>query len=104
MDIQDVIIRSENIAQKHPEWGQDQNELKSALDCHIDDFISKNPTMDVTDKIIEMIVRQTRAWIERNLPNLMEKVRGFFDYVLDNIGDWIMKGINYLTDLISDYF
>ena len=60
--------------------------------------------MDVTDKIIEMIVRQTRAWIERNLPNLMEKVRGFFDYVLDNIGDWIMKGINYLTDLISDYF
>lgn len=104
MDINDVVIQSENNALKHPEWTQEQRDVKSVFDCHIDDLISDNPTMDITDQVIELIIRQARLWIERNLPVLMEKVSSFFDYILDNIGDWIMKGLNYLTDLISEYF
>lgn len=104
MNLENVIIQSESIAQKHPEWTQEQSQTKSVIDCQIDDFISENPTKDITDEIIELIVRQAQIWIEKNLPALMEKVSNFFDYLLDNIGDWVMKGFSYLTDLISDYF
>lgn len=104
MNLNDVIIKSERNAQRHPEWTQEQTDTKSVLDCQIDDFISENPTTDITEQVIEIIIRQARIWIERNLPVLMEKVSDFFDYVLDNIGDWVMRGLGYLGNLISEYF
>lgn len=100
MNYDDVIVHSDWIKQQHPDWTKDQAELQAVLDSKADDFI--NEGKDITDQVVELIVRQARIWIERNLPDLMEKVKDFFDYVLDNMGDWIMKGLNYLTELISN--
>lgn len=102
MNNEDVIIHSDWIRQQHPDWTKDQADLQAVLNSKADDFIADGK--DITDQVIELIIRQARIWIERNLPALMEKVKGFFDYILDNLGDWIMKGLGYLSDLISDFF
>lgn len=88
---------------EHPEWTSDQIDSKSALDLQVDKLIDEGNT-DITDEVIRLLIRRAQQWIEEHLPYLMERVRDGFEYLYNHIGDWLQKGIQYIADIITNYF
>ena len=43
-------------------------------------------------------------WLDDALPMIMEKVRDLFNALLQNIGNWLRKGMEYVMDFIGNWF
>ena len=56
-----------------------------------------------TEKLVDTIVKGAIRWIERNLPNLADMVRNALQHVLDNIGPWIQRGIEWLYEALTNW-
>lgn len=72
----------------------------------IDNMLNTDPsTFDNgwTDKIVEAIVNGAQRWIERNLPQIAEMVRNALQHILENIGPWIQRGIEWLWETLTDW-
>lgn len=54
--------------------------------------------------IIEEIIRGAMEWLDDALPMIMEKVRDLFNALLQNIGNWLRKGMEYVMDFIGNWF
>lgn len=104
MDNSDFIVYESRNRDIHPEWSEDQVSVKSAMDIQADNLISENPKEGITDEVVRILVERSKLWIERHLPEIYERVQVAFQYILDNIGTWISKGIEYLSELITEFF
>ncbi len=89
---------------QNPQWNDTQVWADVSMQREIEDAVDHGlvDANSITRDFIELVVRRARIWIEDNLPNIIEKVAGFFESLLDNIGDWISRGVNWFMDAIGD--
>lgn len=101
---EDIIAYESFNKQSHPNWNEEQIGLKSALDIQTDQMFEENPDISITDEILRLLIRRTEIWVREHLPELFERLRNAFKYLLDNIAEWVMHGLEYLGELISNLF
>jgi len=93
------------IKAKHPEWSDEQVWTAVSLDMQTDAVINqKGDDVSMEDPdIIEEIIRGAMGWLEEVLPIIFEKVHNILEKFLENIGEWIRKGIDFIIQTISKY-
>lgn len=94
------------IKEAHPEWSDEQIWTQVSIRISGEETISQNPDMTVNDNdIVKTIIRMADNWIHENLPYIWEKVKGWFENILNNIIDWFKeRGWSFLTDIFTDFF
>lgn len=93
------------IKEKHPNWTDEQIWSAVSLDMEADRVIEEKGEINPDDPdIIEEIIRGAMEWLDDALPMIMEKVRDLFNALLQNIGNWLRKGMEYLMDFIGNWF
>lgn len=95
----------QKIKEKHPEWSDEQIWTAVSLDMQADVVINeKGDDISINDPdIIEGIIRGAMEWLDEALPVVFEKVRALFSNLLQNLGNWIRKGLNYVMEYISKF-
>lgn len=93
------------IKEKHPEWSNEQIWTAVSLDMQADVVINeKGDDISINDPdIIEGIIRGAMEWLDEVLPVVFEKVRVLFSNLLQNLGNWIRKGLDYVMEYISKF-
>lgn len=99
------IDKFNEIKAKHPEWSDEQVWTAVSLDMQTDVVINqKGDDISMEDPdIIEEIIKGAMNWLEEVLPIIFEKVHNILERFLENIGEWIRKGIDYIIQAISKY-
>lgn len=93
------------IKEKHPNWSDEQIWSAVSLDMEADRVIEEKGEISPNDPdIIEEIIRGAMEWLDDALPMIMEKVRNLFNALLQNIGNWLRKGMEYVMDFIGNWF
>ncbi len=93
------------IKEKHPNWSDEQIWSAVSLDMEADRVIEEKGEINPDDPdIIEEIIRGAMEWLDDALPMIMEKVRDLFNALLQNIGNWLRKGMEYVMDFIGNWF
>ena len=93
------------IKEKHPNWSDEQIWSAVSLDMEADRVIEEKGEVNPDDPdIIEEIIRGAMEWLDDALPMIMEKVRDLFNALLQNIGNWLRKGMEYVMDFIGNWF
>ena len=93
------------IKEKHPNWSDEQIWSAVSLDMEADRVIEEKGEISPDDPdIIEEIIRGAMEWLDDALPMIMEKVRDLFNALLQNIGNWLRKGMEYVMDFIGNWF
>ena len=93
------------IKEKHPNWSDEQIWSAVSLDMEADRVIEEKGEINPDDPdIIEEIIRGAMEWLDDALPMIMEKVRDLFNALLQNIGNWLSKGMEYVMDFIGNWF
>lgn len=93
------------IKEKHPNWSDEQIWTAVSLDMEADRVIEEKGEVNPDDPdIIEEIIRGAMEWLDDALPMIMEKVRDLFNALLQNIGNWLRKGMEYVMDFIGNWF
>lgn len=93
------------IKEKHPNWSDEQIWSAVSLDMEADRVIEEKGEISPNDPdIIEEIIRGAMEWLDDALPMIMEKVRDLFNALLQNIGNWLRKGMEYVMDFIGNWF
>lgn len=95
----------QKIKEKHPEWSDEQIWTAVSLDMQADVVINeKGDDISINDPdIIEGIIRGAMEWLDEVLPVVFEKVRALFSNLLQNLGNWIRKGLDYVMEYISKF-
>ena len=90
---------------KHPEWSDEQIWTAISLDMQANATIEeKGGDINPNDPdIMTTIIKAALKWIEVALPIIFERVKQFFEKLLDNLPVWIQKGWDYVTVLISKW-
>ena len=52
-------------------------------------------------ELIRRIIEGARSWLSEVLPQVFERVKSFFDQVINTLASWVQKGLQYLVDLIG---
>lgn len=93
----------EEMKKLHPDWSDAQIWTAISLDMESEKQIEKGGhDIDPKDpNLLKSIVEGAREWLKEVLPMVFEKVRDFFDYVKENIGQWISYGIEMLKTWIN---
>lgn len=88
---------------KHPEWSDEQIWTAVSLDMQADVVINeKGDDISIDDPdVIEGIIRGAMEWLDEVLPAIFEKVKALFANLLQNLGSWIRKGLDYVMECIS---
>lgn len=88
---------------KHPDWSDEQIWTAISLDMETDVVIDKKgANVDPNDPdVIKEILVGARNWLETVLPRVFEKVRVFFDNVINTLASWVQKGLEFVVDLIG---
>lgn len=100
----------ERIKSQHPDWSEDQIWTAVSLELQSEAVIDKKGPIDPEEEesIIEEIIRGAEGWLESVLPQVFDRVRVFFDDLLDNLAAWIQKGIQkgieYILQFLNNYF
>ena len=93
------------IKEKHPNCSDEQIWSAVSLDMEADRVIEEKGEISPNDPdIIEEIIRGAMEWLDDALPMIMEKVRDLFNALLQNIGNWLRKGMEYVMDFIGNWF
>lgn len=90
----------------HPEWSDEQVWTAISLDMETDRVIEIKGS-DVTPDdptIIKEIINGAKKWLSDVLPQVFERVKSFFDNLINTIGAWVKKGLEYVVDLIDQMF
>lgn len=101
---EDILVYENFNRQNHPDWNEEQLGLKSALDIQADEMFNENPDVTFTEEFLRLLLRRTEQWIEEHLPELFEKLKDVFSALLGKIGEWLMNGLEYLGEIISNLF
>ena len=93
-----------HVKEQNPQWNDTQVWADVSMKREIEDAVNTGMIdgNNITEEVFQLIVRKAHFWIERNLPELLEKVAGFFEGILNNIGEWISNGFHWLMDAIGD--
>lgn len=88
---------------KHPDWSDEQIWTAISLDMEADAVIeNKGEDVNPNDPdIIQEILVGARKWLAEVLPQIYERVRDFFENVINTLASWVQKGIQYVVDLIE---
>ena len=93
------------IKEKHPNWSDEQIWSAVSLDMEADRVIEEKGEISPNDPdIIEEIIRGAMEWLDDAFPMILEKVRNLFNALLQNIGNWLRKGMEYVMDFIGNWF
>lgn len=87
----------------HPEWSEDQIETAVSIDMSAENEVNrrgKDINPDDPD-LIRDILEGARRWLEEVLPQVFERVRGFFDNIISTLTTWVQNGLKYVVDLIG---
>ncbi len=88
---------------KHPDWSDEQIWTAISLDMEADVVIeNKGNDVDPDDPdVIKEILVGARNWLSEVLPQIFERVKNFFDKIINTLGSWVQKGLQYVVDLIG---
>ena len=89
----------------HPEWSDEQIWTAISLDMEADRVIElKGVNVNPDDPtIITEVINGAKKWLQEILPHIFEKVKEFFNNLIENIQDWITEGLKYVIEHISKY-
>ena len=51
--------------------------------------------------LIRSVLQGAKEWLREVLPDVFAKVANFFDELINNVGKWVEKGLNYVIDAID---
>ncbi|MCQ2273382.1 MAG: hypothetical protein MJZ86_01155 [Bacteroidales bacterium] len=94
----------ENMKKLHPDWSDAQIWTAISLDMESEKQIEKGgKDIDPNDPgLLKSIVAGARAWLKEVLPIIFEKVKAFFDYIKDHIGEWVAAGLEAVKRWIGE--
>lgn len=87
----------------HPEWSEEQIIAAVSVDMSAANVITK-AGKDVTPNdpdIIRDVLDGARNWLKEVLPDVFAKVAEMFEKLINNIGAWAQKGLEYVIDAID---
>lgn len=89
--------------QMHPEWSDDQIKTAISIDLSADNEITRaGANVDPNDpNLISNIIEGARTWLAEVLPQVFERVKGFFEQIINTLASWVQKGLQYVVDLIG---
>lgn len=87
----------------HPEWSEDQIRTAVGIDMSAENEISRaGSDVDPNDPdLIRRIIEGARTWLAEVLPQVFERVKSFFDQLLNTLASWVQRGLQYVVDLIG---
>lgn len=87
----------------HPEWSHEQIMAAVSIAMSAGNEISKAGADVSSDnpELIQSILQNARDWLKVVLPDVFAKVAEFFDFLINNIGVWVGKGLGYIIDAID---
>lgn len=93
-----------HVKEQNPQWNDEQVWTNVSMQREIEDAVDNGlvDANNITEDFIRLIVRRAQIWIEKNLPDILEKVVDFFGKLLENAGEWISHGVRWLMDAIGD--
>lgn len=89
--------------QLHPEWSDDQIKTAISIDLSADNEITRaGANVDPNDPdLISRIIEGARTWLAEVLPQVFERVKNFFEQLINTLASWVQKGLQYVVDLIG---
>lgn len=89
--------------QLHPEWSDDQIKTAISIDLSADNEITRaGANVDPNDPdLIGRIIEGARTWLAEVLPQVFERVKNFFEQLINTLASWVQKGLQYVVDLIG---
>ena len=93
-----------HVKEQNPQWNDTQVWTDVSMQREIEDAVEKGIVdgNNITGEVFQLIVKKAHIWIERNLPDILEKVAGFFESLLSNIGEWISHGLHWIMNALGD--
>lgn len=90
----------------YPDMSDEQIWTAVSLDIKSKDVVVKNGAdVDINSPdIIEQIIRAAARWLEANLPKIFEKVKAYFDKLLDRLADIILQKIGDIIPYLISLF
>lgn len=87
----------------HPEWSEDQIETAVSIDMSAESEVNRRgKDIDPDDPdLIRDILEGARTWLAEVLPQVFERVRSFFDNIINTLTTWVQNGLKYVVDLIG---
>lgn len=92
--------------ENYPDWSEEQIWTAISLDLKSKDVVVKNGTdIDINSPdIIEQIIRGAEQWLEVVLPQIFEKVKVYFEKLLDQLADIIQKKVGDIIQYLISLF
>lgn len=92
--------------ENYPDWSEEQIWTAISLDLKSKDVVVKNGTdVDLNSPdIIEQIIRGAEQWLEVVLPQIFEKVKVYFEKLLDQLADIIQKKVGDIIQYLISLF
>lgn len=89
--------------ENHPDWSDEQIWTAISIDMKAKDVSKKGDgNIDINDPdIIKRVLDGAREWLANVLPDIFEKVKDAFAYLIDSIAKWAQKGLTYVVDAIA---
>ena len=87
----------------HPEWSHEQIVAAVSVEMSAANEVTKagkdaNPN---DPDLIRSVLQGAKEWLREVLPDVFAKVANFFDELINNVGKWVEKGLNYVIDAID---
>lgn len=90
----------------YPNMSDEQIWTAISLDIKSKDVVVKNGAdVDINSPdIIDQIIRGAQRWLEANLPKIFEKVKAYFDKLLDHLADIILQKVGDIIPYLISLF
>lgn len=92
--------------ENYPDWSEEQIWTAISLDLKSKDVVVKNGAdVDINSPdIIEQIIRGAEQWLEAVLPQIFEKVKAYFEKLLDHLADIIQQKVGDIIQYLISLF
>lgn len=83
----------------HPEWSHEQ--IVAAVSAANEVTKAGKDANPNDPDLIRSVLQGAKEWLREVLPDVFAKVANFFDELINNVGKWVEKGLNYVIDAID---
>lgn len=94
----------ERLKREHPEMSEAELRTLESIERNSAAVISETGATQVTEQLLELIIRKAQEWLMEKLPEIFVKVAELFAEMLDSLPEWAQKGLKYVGKLVVRYF